>query len=457
MSGSPVLRLLSFAAPVGLAAVVFAFVTSSREAPEQAALGERARTVRVMPLEPVLFVPAVVGYASVEPLRTWNAVAQVQGRIAFVHPGLRVGAMLPAGTEIIRIAREEYELAVREEEANVDAAKAQLRELEIRATNTKRSLEIESRSLQVKQEDLARQEGLLVRGVTSQSALDIVQREVFQQQVAVQELENSIGLYPAEIETQRTQIAVAEARLASARLDLERTSIAMPFRGRIASKEVETTQFVTAGTSLASAGDISAVEVVAQVPQDQFARFVALAVPPGFRPRLSQQGDPGSALGQLGWTATVAVHSGEFDAVWPGQVQRTSDTIDATSRSVGVIVTVDDPYENIEPGVRPPLVKGMFVRVTVEGPSLAEQRVVPRAAVRDGRIFVANAENRLEERSVTVRAVQGDLALIAEGIDFGDRVVVSDVSPAIEGMLLDPVLAADIGQPGSSTTPVAGK
>ena len=103
-------------------------------------------------------------------------------------------------------------------------------------------------------------------------------------------------------------------------------------------------------------------------------------------------------------------------------------------------MTVDDPYENVEPGVRPPLVKGLFVRVTIEGPPLDGQRVVPRSAVHDGRVFVANAENRLETRTVRVRAFQRDLALIADGLDFGDRVVVSDVSPAVEGMLLDPVV-----------------
>ena len=241
------LRLLSFAVPIGLAALALVYVASSRPPPEQTALGERARAVRVLPLEPVSFVPSVVGYASVDPVRTWDAVAQVQGRIAFVHPNLRVGAMLPAGTEIIRIAGEDYALAVREAEANLEAARAELRELEIRAENTDRSLDIERRSLEIKRADLIRQEGLLARGVTSQSAVDTVQRDVLQQQVAVQEQENAAALYPAEIETQKTQIAVAEARLASAKLDLGRTSIAMPFRGRIATKEVEATQFVTAG------------------------------------------------------------------------------------------------------------------------------------------------------------------------------------------------------------------
>ncbi len=451
------LRLLSFAVPVVLAALVFVYVTTSRQPPEQAVLGERARSVRIVPLEPVSFVPSVVGFGSVEPIRTWEAVAQVPGRIEFVHAGLRVGAILPEGTEIIRVASEDYELAVQEAKANVDAAKAELRELEVRTLNTERSLEIERHSLEVKSEDLTRQQDLLSRGVASQSTLDVVQRDFLQQQVKVQELENSMSLYPAEIETQRTQIAVAEARLATARLDLERTSITLPFRGRIASKEVEATQFVSAGATLASAGDISAAEIAVQVPQDQFVKFVSLAIPPDFEMTVDENQAPGSALEGLGWKAVVAIHSARQDVEWPARIQRTSDTIDATSRSVGVIVKVEKPYANVRPGIRPPLVKGMFVRVTLEGEPLAEQRVVPRGAVRDGRVFVANAENRLESRRVKVRAFQGADALIAEGLEFGDRIVVSDLSPAIEGMLLEPIAEPEGGELTETTLPVTSE
>ncbi|MEL6477531.1 MAG: efflux RND transporter periplasmic adaptor subunit [Pseudomonadota bacterium] len=433
------IRLLSFGIPLGLALLAFVMFTSSREPPQQAALAETARTVRIQTVEPRSFVPMVTGYGNVEPVRTWNAVAQVPGRIEFVHPNLRVGAVFPAGAEIIRVAKEDYELAVGEAEANRDAATAELKELEIRAANTARSLEIERRSLEIKQEDLTRQEDLLRRGVASQSTLDTVQRDFLQQQVKVQELENSMNLYPAEIETQKTQIAVAEARLATAKLDLDRTNITMPFRGRIASKEVEATQFVSAGTTLASAGDIGAAEIVAQVPQDQFASFVGLAVPPDFQMPVQRDRPASARLANLGWQAKVKIHSSQFDAEWPAQIQHTSDTIDATSRSVGVIVRVDDPYGNILPGVRPPLVKGMFVRVILQAKQLEDQRIVPRSAVRDGRVFLANADNRLESRAVQVRAFQGSEALISEGLDFGDRVVVSDISPAIEGMLLAPM------------------
>ena len=436
-------RVLSFALPVGIAILILGYVISSRTPPQQADPGERSRSVRVVTIEPVSFVPSVVGYGSVEPVRTWDAVAEVPGRIVHVHPSLRVGAVLSTDTPIIQIAKADYELNVQEAESNLKAAKAELDELGVRKVNAELSLALEQRSLGIKQDDVTRQEDLLRRGVTSQSTVDAVQRDFLQQQVKVQEIENSLRLFPAQIETQRSQVSVAEARLATAKLDLERTSIRMPFRGRVASKEVETTQFVAAGTVMASAGDISAAEIQAQVPQDQFARFVSLAIPPDFLARFGEDREPGSSLGELGWTASVALASSRVDVRWPAQVRRTSDTIDATSRAVGVIVTVDKPYEGVRPGVRPPLVKGMFVRVTLQGKPQEGALVVPRGAVHDGRVFVANAEDRLEIRTVGVRAFQGADALISGGLEFGERVVISDLSPAIEGMLLETIDVAD--------------
>lgn len=272
-----------------------------------------------------------------------------------------------------------------------------------------------------------------------------MERDLLQQQVRVQELENTALLLPAEIATQETQIEVAAARLALAELDLERTRIRMPFRGRIAETMVEATQFVSAGARLASAGDIGAAEIAAQVPQARFAEFVALATPEGFRPEFGGEGEMGAMFESLGWTAEVSLGLAGTDARWPARIRRTADTIDATTRSVGVIVRVEEPYRDVRPGRRPPLVKGMFVRVALSGPALEGRIVVPRSALHDGRVYVATAENRLEIRPVEVRAVQGAEALIAGGLAPGERVVVSALTPAIPGMLLDPVPADRAG------------
>jgi hypothetical protein len=64
--------------------------------------------------------------------------------------------------------------------------------------------------------------------------------------------------------------------------------------------------------------------------------------------------------------------------------------------------------------------------------------VVPRSAFHNGRLYVVSADSRLDIRPVTTGLVQGDLAAIDRGIEPGERIVVSDLIPAVAGMLLAP-------------------
>jgi multidrug efflux pump subunit AcrA (membrane-fusion protein) len=100
------------------------------------------------------------------------------------------------------------------------------------------------------------------------------------------------------------------------------------------------------------------------------------------------------------------------------------------------VVAVDKPFEKVKPGYRPPLSKGMFVQVVLRGKSQAPRVVIPRSAVRNGVVLIADDENRLRRRSVEVLFSQGEVSVISEGLEAGGRVVVSDLVPAVEGMLL---------------------
>ena len=57
-------------------------------------------------------------------------------------------------------------------------------------------------------------------------------------------------------------------------------------------------------------------------------------------------------------------------------------------------------------------------------------------AVHNGKAYVANAEDRLSIRQVEPGLTQSGLVIIRSGINAGDRVLVSDLLPAIEGMKL---------------------
>ena len=121
---------------------------------------------------------------------------------------------------------------------------------------------------------------------------------------------------------------------------------------------------------------------------------------------------------------------------WEARFSRMSDTIDPNTRTLGLIASVDNNYGQTVPGQRPPLVKGMFVEVELRARPIDNVIVVPRFVIVGNRVFVADADNRLMTRDVKVGLQQGELAVITEGLNAGDRVIVSDIAPAIDGMLL---------------------
>jgi hypothetical protein len=64
--------------------------------------------------------------------------------------------------------------------------------------------------------------------------------------------------------------------------------------------------------------------------------------------------------------------------------------------------------------------------------------VVPASAIHQGVVYLADDDDRLQRQSVTVAWQQGELAVVSGGLEPGDRLILDDLIPAIEGMLLSP-------------------
>jgi len=424
-----------FLLPILFGLVVLAIGISSKSGPEQQPPSETARAVRFIEAQKTPVVPRVIGYGAVKPESVWNAVARVKGAVTYVDENFKKGAILLKGTEIIRIDPTDYELAVAQAAANIRSARAQLEELSVTEANTETSLEIEKRVLKLREAEVARKEKLIKRGAASQSTLDQAQRDLLAQGQQIQALTNTLNLVPTQRKVIEEQLAVYEAQLGAAKLDLERTRIVLPFNARIAEANVEPTQHVQQGELMAVADSIQTSEVEAQVPIERFR----LATEAASRDEIGPLEESAPDLRErIGLSATIHLHSGDLSLSWPGRFVRISDTVDPKTRTVGVIVAADDTYAKAVPGARPPLVKGMFVQVEVRGQTTEPLSVVPRTAMHGRTVYLVNKENRLEVRPVTVKFVQGNIAIISQGLETGDRVIVSDISPALDGMLLMP-------------------
>jgi len=146
----------------------------------------------------------------------------------------------------------------------------------------------------------------------------------------------------------------------------------------------------------------------------------------------------GEQLRAMGLQAEVRLGLGGRQLIWPAQVDRLSDTVDQKTGTLGVILRVDNAYSSARPGLRPPLTKGMFVEAVLSAPGRSGI-IVPRSAVHEGRVMIADDENRLRLLPVTILRAQDQVALIGEGLEAGMRLIVSDLSPRIPGQLLAPV------------------
>jgi multidrug efflux pump subunit AcrA (membrane-fusion protein) len=118
--------------------------------------------------------------------------------------------------------------------------------------------------------------------------------------------------------------------------------------------------------------------------------------------------------------------------------------MDMKTGALTIYITVDNPYKNVIPGKRPPLVTNMYVEVELKGKSLPDRFVVPRSAVHDKKLYICTKENRLAIRSVDIEFYMEDMAVLSEGLEPGQTLVLADLMPAVEGMLLKPVQAKDV-------------
>lgn len=421
--------------PILLGIVLVLVLKQNKGIPEQTSPRERAQQVRVITATPATVVPQVRGYGSVRPGKSWEAVAQVTGRILEKHPGFEKGAILEAGSLLLQIDPTNYRLAIAQTEADIEATRAQLLELDASMSNTQASLKIEQQSLALSKKELERKERLVGKGTISHSDLESQKRSLLAQQQSVQSQKNTLNLIPSQRALLEAQLSKQQAVLSSAKRDLENTRITLPFAGRVAEVNVEQEQYVRVGEKLAVVDDLELAEIEAQIPIGRVSELVQSSQSDS----LDLEKLAGTNLSsRLGLQTTVRLQEGELSASWDARFARFSDTFDPKTRTIGVIVEVDAPYSQVQPGIRPPLVKGLFLEVNLAGNPMHDRLVIPRSALHQGQVYVINENNRLEIREVKTTLLQPEFAVIASGISEGERIVISDLIPAIEGMLLAP-------------------
>jgi hypothetical protein len=330
------LRVSGLALFVVLGVAVVALAPKMKRPPERLTIKEQAVKVRCITAPEVTVRASATGYGTVVPGRTWEAVAEVSGQVAWRSEALKSGSLVKAGVELLRIDDLSYRLVLAQIDAELEASGAKDR-------MTRGALKIKERDHALLKTELERQATLAAQGTVSRSALEMVQRQLLNSETDLQNLRGALAVGDAEHQ-------VLMARKASAELDLARTVFKAPIDVRIIEVEVDTGQYVSKGQPLFTSDGLAVAEVEAQFPIGRLRPLVGVSPVREETPA----GAVGWVPGVLGLGAVVRLRSGDRAAQWEARVERVVGQVDAATQSLGIVFAIADPYGKAQPGSRPP-------------------------------------------------------------------------------------------------------
>jgi RND family efflux transporter MFP subunit len=372
---------------VGVAAAGFVALVKTRKPPRRVKQVQRGPLVETVEARWQRRKVEVTSNGVINPRREVTVAPQVGGKVVWVHPALAVGGTLKRGATLLRIDRQDYELAVQRAKAAVAVAELRLAEAKSNARVSRREWK-----------RLGAREG---------------------------QTPNPLTLYEPQLKSAEATLQSARADLQQAKVNLGRTVLRAPFNCRVRQKMVDRGQHVMPGQSLVRVFDTDVVEVIVSLPTDEL-RW--LKVPEDTR---REHDAPEVAV-------TLRTSSQRYTR-W-GRLVRTVGEVDPTGRMSKVVVAIDDPYNlarAADAPYTPDFEVGAFVNVTLPGKTLSRVMILPTEALRLGSVvWVVGAQQRLRVKPVTVVRRDEREVLISAGLDPGDRVVLTKINGAVEGLKL---------------------
>ncbi len=434
--------------PLIIAAAIALVVFKVKTRPEisHQALSFPQRTVEVIELQKMPFRNRATAYGYVEPAVTLRSKAEVSGKIIYIHPRLKKGASLPKGTVVLRIEPTTFEFSRDQSEAVLSSSQYSLKQLEVEEKSTLRSLQIAEKKLQIGQKELARLKRLAKQNLISRSSLDDEEQTVLQLRQELEDLQGKAAGYSSRKNALLSQIRQSQAQLDQSRDTLGRTEIKLPFDARIGTVSVEKGEYISTGNVLFEALGTDAVEINAQLPVRQFYSLVRGLREKTISMKSSEVLQAELAKMNLQAIVTLVGYDEQFSQ-WPADILRIGESIDPERDTIGLVVSVKKPYDNIIPGKRPPLLKGMFAAVRFYTP-VRKRLVIPRKAVHQGRVYMASVDNKLKIQPVSITHHLGPLVVIKENDQLkpGQKIIITDILPVFEDLPLKPVIAREYQQ-----------
>jgi RND family efflux transporter MFP subunit len=317
--------------------------------------------------------------------------SKVTGKVIEVN--VEEGMAVREGQVLARLDDSSLQAALRLYRAQLEAAKRQIPESDVRLAQAR---------VMLQRQDRLRQEGL-----NTLNDIDNAKAEV--------------DSLIARIGSAQEQVKVAESQIAMQVTAIEDTVIRAPFSGVAISKDAQAGEMVSpvsAGggftrTGICTIVDMRSLEIEVDVNESYINRV--------------RTGQPVSAV---------------LDAYPDWQVPANVITLVPTADRQKATVLVRIGFQKLDPRILPDMgVKVTFLREAEAGATPVAQSItlVPQAAVRkEGEsafVFVVR-QNTVERRAIKTAGTDGDRLEVVAGLKGGDQVVISPPAELTEGMLI---------------------
>ena len=397
---------------------------AQRTEPPRRELGTLPPLATSVTLTPQTVTDRYVGYGVVAADRVANVAAEISAIVKERVAGIEAGDAVAQGQPLIELSSDEYEHNLARALALVAAEEARQGELNAESEGLERLLETADRELQVAANERTRLGELIEQNMAAKKEFDFANLAYHRALRVKQSYEMDLAVIGPRAQRAAASKRSLEADVELARLNLARCVLRAPFSGVIRSIEVDAGDRVGPGSPVLSIVDASRCEVPVQLPAGVYNGVVI-----GAACRLESPSAPGRS--------------------WSGVVSRIAPVADEQTRTFAVYIDLDNTTQEY------PVLPGTFLRVIVDGPTHRDALLVPRGAVRNGQVLIAEG-NVVRRRRIEVAGLIGDKIRVASGLSRGDRVITSHLESLDDGALVRLAAGATPVARKSATTPTDG-
>ena len=235
---------------------------------------------------------------------------------------------------------------------------------------------------------------------------------------------SDLTLKKPQLKQAEALLEVAKAQVSSAEKKLNKTEIVAPYAGRIQSVNIDLGTTIIPGQPVGALYTSSEIEVTLAV-KDNDLQFLSI-------PMDGRKLDPSEqALVEI-----RSFYKGK-NQTWIGRLERVDGVIDPVTRMINLIAVFKNDFIETD---KPNLPIGLFVEAQIDGIILKDIFSIPVNAISENNeVYIVNNDSELVSRQLSILKKYSDFVIVKDGLKAGERIVISKLSTASNGIKVNPV------------------